>query len=475
MPDLASPTPQEVGVRRLAVVIAALAVTVVPGIGTAAAGGGNGDPTLQSSPQGKATRGKGYERTIHLAVVDIQDFWSTTFPDVYGGSYEPVPDDRIIAAHPGVRLPRCQGQKVSYADAEGNAFYCYQSNFVVYDDVQLFPQIYRDFGEFSVALVLAHEWGHAVQDRAGNADQLTIYKELQADCFAGAWTRHVSDGESRLEIAGGTLDRALAAMLQFRDVPGSSPDDPSAHGSGFDRVAAFEQGFDDGASQCATYFDSPPVTTEAEFENAEDAATGGNLPAEEVIPSTVDLLNSYYQAVEPSLYQPLTIDDIRTYDGSGPKSRLPKCGGSRLARKDVKNRIFYCLDDGYIAFDEPYLQHVYDDIGDFGVATLLANTWATYVQKLQGFPGVDDNAVNAVFGADCYTGSFSASLFNESLLSSGDLDETVQALIDYASSRGVGTDVDLTFLQLRAFRDGFFNGYAVCGQNYSDPNAVPGQ
>ena len=108
---------------------------------------------------------------------------------------------------------------------------------------------------------------------------------------------------------------------------------------------------------------------------------------------------------------PLTIDDIVSFDSSKPRS-IPKCGGTTLTVKQVENRVFYCLDDGYIAFDEPFLQSVYDEIGDFGVATLIANPWATYVQTIQGIPGVGDNELDAVLQADCYTGGWAAAFFN---------------------------------------------------------------
>ena len=74
-----------------------------------------------------------------------------------------------------------------YADVRGNAFYCVKSNFIAYDDVALMPRLAETFGTFSVALVLAHEWGHAIQDRAGNDGEQTVYLEQQADCFAGAF------------------------------------------------------------------------------------------------------------------------------------------------------------------------------------------------------------------------------------------------------------------------------------------------
>jgi hypothetical protein len=48
-------------------------------------------------------------------------------------------------------------------------------------------------------------------------------------------------------------------------------------------------------------------------------------------------------------------------------------------------------------------------------------------------------------------------------LSPGDLDESIQAFIDYTSARGVASDLDVTFLRIQAFRDGFANSYETCG------------
>ena len=280
--------------------VAVLAVLVMGAIVAPAAPAQSGDPTLEEGSTPAARRTQAYEKTIKLAINDIQNYWEVAFPDVYNAPYDRIPDNRIFAAHPGIKLPKCQGQKLGYKDAENNAFYCYVSNFVAYDDVSLFPQLYRDFGDLSVALVLAHEWGHAVQDRADNADQPTVFKELQADCFAGSWVSRVAEGKAKgLSLKGGNLDTALTAMLQFRDAPGSSADDPSAHGSGFDRVSAFQDGFDQGAEQCAPYFEDPPVITEIPFTDEQDAASGGNVPVEDVIPLSVELLNDFYLQVEP--------------------------------------------------------------------------------------------------------------------------------------------------------------------------------
>ena len=149
------------------------------------------------------------------------------------------------------------------------------------------------------------------------------------------------------------------------------------------------------------------------FSSASEQASGGNVSAEDVVPLTVELLNDFYSQVEPG-YVALDAGSVGSFDSS-KRSTIPKCGGSTLSLKQVQNRVFYCIDDDYVAFDQPYLQHIYDDIGDFGVTALLANPFATRVQTIQGEPGVADNDLATVFQADCYTGGFVAAMFNGAL------------------------------------------------------------
>jgi len=410
----------------------------------------------------------GYEQTVSVVTADIQDYWSKEFPDLYGAKYVPIPRTRIIAGRPGAKLPTCQGQRLSYKDVADNAFYCFQDNFIAYDATGLFRDLYNSDGPFSIALVLAHEWGHAIQDRSGDTGGPTIYAELQADCFAGAWTGDVSRHPQQVPYTSGDLEVALAALLRFRDAPGSSPDDPSAHGSAFDRVNAFQDGFESGPQRCATYFDEPPLVVQIPFSSAAEASSGGNVAAADVIPLTVNLLNEFYAQVEPK-YTPLTVDDVHAFDSSKPRT-IPKCGGTRPAVKQVQSRVYFCIDDGYVAFDEPFLQKIYDQIGDFGVSSLIANPWATHVQIEQGTPGATDNTLQAVMQADCYTGGWAAAFYNGYLsggsLSPGDLDELVQAFLVYSRARGVSADVPISFVRVKFFRRGFFSGYQSC--DYAD-------
>ena len=99
-------------------------------------------------------------------------------------------------------------------------------------------------GDFAVATVVAHEFGHHVAQQLANntGGSLAAGKnnELLADCFAGVYTNHVH-GEGALEQ--GDIDEGLAALEQLGDPPttdGSAPLFP--HGTAEEREAAFKIG-----------------------------------------------------------------------------------------------------------------------------------------------------------------------------------------------------------------------------------------
>jgi predicted metalloprotease len=105
--------------------------------------------------------------------------------------------------------------------------------------------------------VIAHEIAHHVQgqlglngctlDECGDPGQSLAY-ELQADCLAGAWTQ---DAGSRGVITEKDLERVSTAVTTyFGDPPGTSQDDPDAHGSGEVRDLLFNTGFEDGLAAC---------------------------------------------------------------------------------------------------------------------------------------------------------------------------------------------------------------------------------
>ena len=118
---------------------------------------------------------------------------------VYGAPFEPLAG--FYAYGPDTEMPPC-GPRPAYEEIADNAFYCPDDDIIAGDEVPLIPQLNEQFGPFTVAIVFAHEYGHAVQARFGTSDR-TVVPEMQADCFAGAWTQWVADGERENFYRGG--------------------------------------------------------------------------------------------------------------------------------------------------------------------------------------------------------------------------------------------------------------------------------
>jgi uncharacterized protein len=111
----------------------------------------------------------------------------------------------------------------------------------------------RAMGDFSVAYIVAHEYGHEVQDELGLFQQYgdtlpTMDFELQADCYAGNWAKSAYDNNqlTQADVQSG-LDTALA-VGDFDDMS------PQHHGTPQQREDAFYTGFQSGdPSACSTY------------------------------------------------------------------------------------------------------------------------------------------------------------------------------------------------------------------------------
>jgi predicted metalloprotease len=411
---------------------------------------------------GATTRAKPYESTVRLTIADLQDYWSDTMPAVYGIAYTRIPPRRILPYTSRSKLPHCGRGKVSYRDLAANAFYCTAGKFIAYDDENLFPQLAANFGDFTIALTLAHEWGHAIQDQAGLTGP-TIALEQQADCFAGAWVQHLADGDSKLlSLREGNLDAGLAGFLTFRDPPGSDPTADGAHGSAFDRVGAFQEGYDGGAPRCADFENHAPPLTDIPFSSRSEVDSGGNLPYRDVIPATADDLDIYWSELLPDY---VSVAHITPYD---PDKALPTCDGDTLSRAEAVNGIAYCPASNTIAYDHKLLPSVYKRSGDFGVAVVVAAEWAVAMQDLEGVTG-DPKARE--LQQSCFTGSWAGSVARGEhdpdgtglTLSAGDLDEAIQSFLIFRDDAKVKAGTGATaFENVEAFRSGFFQGEQAC-------------
>ena len=109
----------------------------------------------------------------------------------------------------------------------------------------------RTVGDFAVAYIVAHEYGHQIQDELGLFEQYgqqvpTMAFELQADCYAGAWANGASQ-EDRLEE--GDVEEALDAALAVGDFDTANP---GHHGTPEQRRAAWMSGFESGDPSSCT-------------------------------------------------------------------------------------------------------------------------------------------------------------------------------------------------------------------------------
>ena len=159
------------------------------------------------------------------------------------------------------------------ASACGNAtaatgpFYC-PGDYKLYLDFAFFDELKREFkapGDFAQAYVIAHEFGHHIQNltgtmgkvqSAGENNRLSVALELQADCYAGIWANFAAkqgrldagDAEEAIRAAGAVGDDMIQKRTQGYVIP-----DSFTHGSSQQRTKYFAVGFKSGdMKQCQT-------------------------------------------------------------------------------------------------------------------------------------------------------------------------------------------------------------------------------
>ena len=277
------------------------------------------------------------------SISDIQSYWASTLPSVYGKKYQEIPENRIYPYSSNNPPPACGGRGTTpYQEVAGNAFYCDEGDFIAYDEQALIPSLRKQFGDFAVGLVMAHEWGHAVQTRVGFSSRTSVYVELQADCFAGAWAEHIASGESSLRLSDDDLDRALAGFLELRDPSGVDGGESGAHGNAFDRVGAFQDGLDGGAAACKNYSTNPPEVTEEGFTSYEDQAINGDLPLDEVLPILKTSLDDFWSGSFCDVQDHAEADGIRLDPRTVVQQRLGRRRAQRhgdLLRRHEHDRL----------------------------------------------------------------------------------------------------------------------------------------
>jgi uncharacterized protein len=227
-------------------------------------GGGGGAPTQQVS-QGPAQRPPKDDvmaSFVSKVLADTEDVWGTVFAQ--GNAKYPAPK---LVLFRGATPTACgTGQSAM------GPFYC-PGDQKVYIDLAFYETMKNKLGapgDFAQAYVIAHEVGHHVQHVMGisgkvdamrgrisekEQNALSVRLELQADCFAGVWSRG-----SKLNLDKGDIEEALNAASQIGDdtlqkkSQGYAQPETFTHGSSKQRMAWFSAGLQSGnLKSCDTF------------------------------------------------------------------------------------------------------------------------------------------------------------------------------------------------------------------------------
>jgi predicted metalloprotease len=228
---------------------------------------------VQANDFAKCKTGADANRDVQCRVIgtvnSVQEFWSDELRR-FGKTYAEV----TTVLYSGSTRSAC-----GTASNQVGPFYCPLDS-KVYIDASFFNELTSRFGADSGALaqeyVVAHEYGHVIQDQLGILNRAQqdprgpssggVRIELMADCLAGVWAKHASqteasngktflkplttaDIESALSAAAAVGDDRIQKKLQGRVTPESW-----THGSSAERQTWFSTGYQTGdLNQCDTF------------------------------------------------------------------------------------------------------------------------------------------------------------------------------------------------------------------------------
>ncbi|GAB3683163.1 KPN_02809 family neutral zinc metallopeptidase [Angustibacter aerolatus] len=235
---------------------------------------GGSDPQPGStSDVSRCRTGEDANRDVECRVVgtvnSVQAFWATALPQQARTQYVQA------------RTVLYSGQTQSACGTASNAvgpFYC-PSDKLAYIDASFFDELTTRFGADDGALaqeyVVAHEYGHHVQDLLGDLGRAqqgsgatggSVRTELQADCYAGMWAKAASstqdvDGDPFLQpLTKQDVASALSAAsavgddrIQQQSGGGVNPE-TWTHGSSAERQRWFTRGYTEGTLEACDTF-----------------------------------------------------------------------------------------------------------------------------------------------------------------------------------------------------------------------------
>ncbi|MEU7871612.1 neutral zinc metallopeptidase [Dactylosporangium sp. NPDC049140] len=205
-----------------------------------------------------------------LYINSVQAYWKTEMPAAFGKQYKVAKTNFFSGS---------VNTGCGAADSGVGPFYC-PADSQVYIDLTFYNELNSRFGasgEFAAPYVLAHEYGHHIQNLLGTnakaeqgaqqgANSASVRLELQADCYAGTWANHATETKDPQGDAlfKSITDQDIAEAVQTAEAIGDDTiqkkagqkvnPDGFTHGTSAQRKKWFQQGFNTGdPRQCDTF------------------------------------------------------------------------------------------------------------------------------------------------------------------------------------------------------------------------------
>lgn len=261
----------KMGIGTIVVIVLFVILTQCTGLNVPGTGGGSTAPgvTDENCATGEDAN-KSETCAIALITTSVQDYWAQTYEEQQGQPYE---DTRTVIFS-GSTTSGCGA-----ASAAMGPFYCPNDRLVFVDtsflDDMLEGQLGAKGGPFALAYVIAHEYGHHVENLLGVLGQVrtqqgpksdAVKVELMADCLAGMWAGEAAQTEDQdgnriiEELTQDDIARAIDAARAVGDdriqKQSSGRVNPEAwtHGSSQQRVDWFNVGLKEGSLKACNTF-----------------------------------------------------------------------------------------------------------------------------------------------------------------------------------------------------------------------------
>jgi predicted metalloprotease len=225
---------------------------------------GQGDTPSEVSTECKTGEDANTRQDCRIVAVvnSVQKFWDSVF--ARSGKQYPYADTVFFT---GQINTGC-----GFASSQVGPFYCPPDQ-LVYIDLDFFDELQSRFGaggDFAQAYVLAHEYGHHVQNQLGALDGVrgdqrgpeskAVRSELQADCYAGVWAANAVSGGLIEQLTQQDINEGLDAASAVGDdriqeqTQGQVTPETWTHGSSEQRRRWFSRGYENGKlAACDTF------------------------------------------------------------------------------------------------------------------------------------------------------------------------------------------------------------------------------